>query len=110
MNVISSSTLDKPEYCPSDVWKVIQTHLITSITLVSLNQKKDMRDKCDEHKYNTNPSENQLKDYADHMKRKQLGVLEQGNDRSKYKLGNGIRNQGCVVTFDFENVFSLPKA
>ncbi|KAF2891333.1 hypothetical protein ILUMI_14840, partial [Ignelater luminosus] len=48
--------------------------------------KKDMCDKCEEHKYNTNPSENQLKDYADHMKRKQLGALERENDRNRYKV------------------------
>ncbi|KAF2886917.1 hypothetical protein ILUMI_19256 [Ignelater luminosus] len=66
--------------------------------------KKDMCDKCEEHKYNTNPSENQLKDYAGHMKRKELGALERENDRNRYKVDNGTRNEGCVVTFDLENL------
>lgn len=65
--------------------------------------KKDVCDKCAEFRLNATPSDEQQLDYNAHISRKETCKKERDKDReNKDKLT-------ATLTFDLENVFSLPK-
>ncbi|KAL4718089.1 hypothetical protein ACJJTC_003948 [Scirpophaga incertulas] len=66
--------------------------------------KKDVCDLCSEYKANINPSDDLKKKYEEHLKRKNEGNLERDNDRKAEDANT------AVVTFDLQNIFSLPQA
>lgn len=69
--------------------------------------KKDVCDFCSEFKAQKDPN-NELKEkYENHLQRKKDGKEERDKDR---ELKNNENNDTAVITFDLENIFSLPKA
>lgn len=65
--------------------------------------KKDACDACWEFKAQKNPSDEQKNKYEEHIKRKEEGNAERETDRK-------LNDITAVITFDLENIFSLPKA
>ncbi|CAF4904588.1 unnamed protein product [Pieris macdunnoughi] len=65
--------------------------------------KKDACDACSEFKALKIPSAEQTTKHSEHIKRKEEGNEEREKDR---KINEAI----AVVTFDLQNIFSLPKA
>lgn len=69
--------------------------------------KKDVCDFCSEFKAQKNPSSDIIEKREKHLQRKKEGDEERHRDRNlKYRENNDT----AVVTFDLENIFTLPKA
>lgn len=65
--------------------------------------KKDACDACWEFRAQKTPNAEQTLKYEEHLKRKQEGNIEREKDRQ-------LNDTTAVITFDLENIFSLPKA
>lgn len=70
--------------------------------------KKDLCDRCEAYKIIRNPSEEEKSIQKEHERKKLVGYQESERDRTRYKKGNATN--ACILTFDLQNVFSLPKA
>lgn len=66
--------------------------------------KKDMCDKCVEYERKLSPSDEETQEFKMHEDRKNLGQRERDTDRENDEPNT------AVLTFDLENVFSLPKS
>lgn len=69
--------------------------------------KKDVCDFCCEFKAQKNPSSDIIEKHEKHLQRKKEGDDERYKDRN---LKHRENNDTAVVTFDLENIFTLPKA
>lgn len=68
------------------------------------NPKKDICDKCVEFRLKSNPTEGEVMAYENHIANKERGKQERDLDRQN------TNKDTAIVTFDLENVFSLPKS
>lgn len=99
-----------------DLYKVtvenpVKFHLYKSIFNREFNisffkPKKDLCDKCEGYKVNTNPSDEERASHEEHIRRKHIGNQERNRDREAYINDEKVG----ILTFDLENTFSLPKA
>lgn len=71
--------------------------------------KKDRCNKCEAFKVNYNRTEEEIENFNIHTTEKEFVKTVRDEDRSIVKKAKGTTHT-CVVAFDLENVFSLPKA
>lgn len=76
----------------------------TEFNLSFFRPKKDLCDKCEAFKVLVNPSEEQQNLNYEHLQKTDEGRRERNLDRERNE------DDVAVLTFDLENVFSLPKS
>lgn len=70
-----------------------------------LKPKKDLCDLCEAFRCNKTPTQEEISAHEEHIKRRNIGNLERDRDRKALD-----DNTVGVITFDLQNVFSLPKS
>lgn len=68
--------------------------------------KKDLCDRCQEFEVLKEPTEQQSCEYQAHVQRKNMAKVERDRDRALTKQAN---NKLCILCYDLQNVFALPK-
>lgn len=82
----------------------------TKFNLSFFKPKKDRCDTCEAIKYVIHPSEEEQTRHNEHISCKLAGKEERDNDRAMYSKGKPASGDTAVLSFDMQNVFSLPKA
>lgn len=77
----------------------------TEFNISFFKPKKDLCDKCQAYKVIKSPTQQDTKEYDEHINRKNLGRQERNTDRNAFVNEETV----CVLTFDLQNAFSLPK-
>ncbi|KAG5863166.1 hypothetical protein JTB14_031591 [Gonioctena quinquepunctata] len=95
----------------TDIEKPVKlcTHRIifnTEFNIIFFKPKKDLCDKCQTFNVIQNPTEQEIRAKEEHMRRKNIGKAERDRDRIAHANDKTV----VVITFDMQNIFSLPKA
>lgn len=87
-------------------FNIYETIFKTEFNISFFKPKKDICDKCAEHKMRKNPTQEDINIFNEHIHRKNLGNHERNTDRNRYLNNETVG----VLTFDLQNTFSLPKS